>query len=98
MYTLLCWPSGRASASRAADLGLIPAFPHVAFYRSCHASELRNVTPVANLPVTWHYWVDVGTGWPPVRVLCLGEIACLICKFCLSLAVHTRSGSDHEKH
>ena len=72
----------KASASRAADLGSIPAFPVGLF----PGRDLNTGTPVAALPGAWRYGVSSGTGWPDVNVLCLDEIAGLICNFCLSVA------------
>ena len=58
------------------------------FLRSSHTSDLKIGTPVTTLPGTWHYRVSVGTGWPSVNILWLGEVECLICSFYLSVAAH----------
>ena len=58
------------------------------FSRSSHTSDLKIGTPVATLPGTWRDQVRVGTGWPGVSILCLGEVESLICNFCLSVAAH----------
>ena len=52
-------------------------------------SDLKVGTPVATLPGTWHCRVSAWTGWPDVSILRLGEIARLICNFCLSVAACT---------
>ena len=57
----------KASASRVADLGLIPAFPP--FCRSSHSGDLKIGTRVAILPGAWRYRVSAGTGWPDVNIL-----------------------------
>ena len=51
------------------------------FPRWRHAGHFR-----LSLPVAWRYRVSVRTGWPGVGILRLGEIAGLICNFCLSVA------------
>ena len=52
LWTPPLWPSGKESASRAADLGLILPFT-VFFSRSSHTSYLKIGTPVASLPGAW---------------------------------------------
>ena len=41
---------------------------------------------VGTLPGAWLYRVGVGTGWPGVSALWLGELESLICDFYLSVA------------
>ena len=53
----LLWSGGQASASRAADLGPIPAFAGGLFSGSSHTSDLEIGTPVVNLQDAWCYWV-----------------------------------------
>ena len=77
----LCWPNGKVSASRVADLGSIPAFAVGSCSKSSHTSDLKTGTPVATLPGTKRYRVSAGTGWPDVNKLCLGAIESLICNF-----------------
>ena len=77
----------KASASRAADLGSIPAFACGSFFRPSHTSDLKIGTPVATLPGAWCYRVRARTGWPGVGILRLGEVDSLICNFCLSARV-----------
>ena len=58
------WPSGKASASRAADLGSIATVCHQSFSRVSHYSALEKIgTPVATLPGASLYRVNTGTGW-----------------------------------
>ena len=59
----------KASASRAADLGLIPAFTLDLFSRSSHRTGLNIGAPVATLPGVWRHWVSAGTSWPDVSIL-----------------------------
>ena len=56
------------------------------FSGSSHTSDSKLGTPVATLPGAWRYRVSVGTGQPGVSILCLGEVASLICNFYLSVA------------
>ena len=58
------WPSGKASASRAADRGSIPALAVRLF-----SGRVMSRTLVAALLGAWRYRVSVGTGWPGVSVL-----------------------------
>ena len=53
---------------------------------SNYISDSKLGTPVAALPGTWRYGVSVGTGWPVVSTLQLGEVESLICNFCLGVA------------
>ena len=59
---------GKASASRAVDLGFDS---HLCqdFSRSSHTSDLKIGSPVATLPGTWHYTVSDETGWSGVSIL-----------------------------
>ena len=61
---------------------------------SGHSSDLNIGTPVATLPGTWCYRVSARTGWPGVGILSLGEIASLVCNFCLHMAACTLSWAD----
>ena len=60
---------------------------------SSHTSDLKIGTPDATLPSAWRYRVSVGTGWPSVSILQLGEVKekTLICNFYLSVAARTMS-------
>ena len=50
-------------ASRAPDLGSIPAFAAGLFFsRSGHTSDLKKGAPVATLPGPWRYGVSAETG------------------------------------
>ena len=51
--------SGKASASGAADLGSVPAFPAGLFPGWVVPVTLTNVTPVATLPGAFRYGVGV---------------------------------------
>ena len=77
----LGWPSGKASASRAEDMGIDPWFPLLS-----QSSDLKLGTQVT-LPSTLCYRVIDRTGWPIVCVLWMSEIASLICSFYVSVAV-----------
>ena len=44
------------------------------FSGSSHTSNIKSGNPVATLPGAWRYRVSIGTGWPSVRILLLGEI------------------------
>ena len=58
----------KASTSRAAGLSLIPALAvDVFFFWSSHTSDLKTGALAPTLP-------DVGTVWPGVSILSLGEI------------------------
>ena len=65
--------------------GLNPACARI-ISGSSHTSDLKIGTPVATLPDAWRYRVSAGTGRPGVSILWLGEVDCLICNFCLSVA------------
>ena len=75
----------KVSASRVADLGLIPAC--AAILPHSHTSDLKIGTPVVTVQGAWCYRVSAGTGWPSISIL--GEIESLICKFYLSVAACT---------
>ena len=91
-HSLHRWPGGKASTSRATDLGSILEFDsrfHCgSLSRSSHTSDFKMSTPVASLLSTWHYRVSAGTGWPSVCILWLSEKASLICNFYLSVAAY----------
>ena len=77
---------GKAYASRAADLVLLPAFSIGLFpWVIPLTSKLK--TPVTTKPGAWCYRVSATCGWPSVSKLC--ETPNLICNFCLSVAAHT---------
>ena len=66
-YALFCWLSGKASASRAADLGSIPAFAVDLF-------PVRVIPVTSELVFQWILChvpkrVSTGTGWPGVSIL-----------------------------
>ena len=75
------WPCGKESASRTANLGLIPAFAVDTFPGW--------VMPVATPSGARRYRVSAGTGRLGVSILWLGEKARLICNFYLSVAART---------
>ena len=54
------WPSGKAGSN--------PACAEI-FPGSSHTSDLKIGTPVATLPVAWHYRVSAGTGRTGVSIL-----------------------------
>ena len=56
-------------ASRAGDLGSIPAVPVNLFPDRVTPVTCKMGTPVAALPGAWRYNVSVGTGWPGVSIL-----------------------------
>ena len=64
------------------------------FSESSHTSDLNIGTPVATLPGAWRYRVSTGTGRPGVSILWLGEVECLICNFCLSVAARKTVRAD----
>ena len=76
----------KASASRAADPGSIPACAMHLFSGSSHTSDLKIGNPGAALPGAWRCKVSAGTGRPGVSMLQLSEIESLICNFYLSVA------------
>ena len=45
-------------------------------WRSSHASDKGNDSPVAILPGAWRYRVNTGSGWAGVSILRLGKIGC----------------------
>ena len=79
----------KASASRAANLGSIPACAVDLSRGSSHTSDLKFGVPVASLPGAWRYRISAGTGRRDVSMLRLGEIERVICNFCLRVAVRT---------
>ena len=76
----------KASASRAQDLRfesrLRQDFSWVESYQWLKKWHSSGCT----LPSAWRYIISVGTGWPGVSILWLGEMESLICNFCLSVA------------
>ena len=66
---LLVGPVVKASVSRAADRGSIPAFGVDFFPRSTHTSDVKTYHSVETLPGVWRYRLSVGTGWPGVSIL-----------------------------
>ena len=64
------------------------------FSGSSHTSDLKIGTPVATLPGVWRYRVSVGTSWPGVSILLLGEMESLICNFYLRLAARKIAFTD----
>ena len=51
----------KESTSRAEDPGFESRLRRD-FSGTSHTSDLKNDTPVATLPVAWHYMVSAGTG------------------------------------
>ena len=77
------------SVDRAVDLGSIPAFPVGFFTVPVYISDLHIGILVATLQGAWNYRVGVGTGWPCVCILCLGETESFSCNSYFSEAEHT---------
>ena len=63
--------------------------PTTTTIRWSHTSDLGINTPVATLPGTRHWRVCARSGQPSVSILWLGQVASLICNFCLSVATRT---------
>ena len=63
------WTSGKASSSRTAELGSIPAFTVKLFFRSSPTSDFKIDTPEAVLSGAWCYRVSAETGWCSVSIL-----------------------------
>ena len=59
----------KASASRAAVLGLIPTFGVNLFSRSSHTSDIKTGNLVAVLLGVGRDGVSAWTGWPGVSIL-----------------------------
>ena len=68
--------SGKASASRAADLCPIPTFTVDLFPRQVTPVKIGAV--VSTLPGAWHYEVSAGLGLPSVSIPLMLEIEGLI--------------------
>ena len=68
MHNRLAGPVVKASASGAEDPGFDSRLQRD-FSGSSHTSDLKIDTPVATLPVAWHYRVSTGTGLPGVSIL-----------------------------
>ena len=62
------WPSGKATGSRATDLGSIHVFAVDLVSRSNHINNLKGSSPVTTLPDAWRYRVSAGTAWPGVSI------------------------------
>ena len=77
-------PGGKVSPKRAGDRRSVPNI-----HRSSHTSDLIIGTRVATMPGARRCRVRAGSGWFDVKILPLDEIACLICKFCVSVAAST---------
>ena len=73
MHSPPLWPSGKASASRPADLGSIHDFVVEIFLGRVMLMTLNIGTPVATPSGAWCYRISAGTGWPGVSLLCPGE-------------------------
>ena len=71
------------------DLGFYSHLGCEDYYESSHTSDLQIGSPVATLPGAWRCGVSIGTGWPGVSILGLGEVESLICTFCLRVAART---------
>ena len=84
----------KASASRVADLEFDSCLCCGDFSGSSHTSELIIGTVVASLPGAWHCRVSIGTGWPGVSILWLGDVESLNCNFYLSVAACTIVWAD----
>ena len=63
------WPSGKASASRTADLGSISAFAVDLFPGRIMPVTSKLVLQWATVPGVWGYRINPGTGWPDVSML-----------------------------
>ena len=80
MCLLSQWPC-KAYALRVADPQSNPAFPVGLF--PCRVVPVKIVALVVTLRGTWQYRVIARIGWPGVSKLWVGEMASLICSFCL---------------
>ena len=85
---LVCSPRERKIQSS------IPTRAVWIFSGSSQTSDLKIGTPVATLPGAWRYGVSIGTGWPGVSILELGEVASLTCNFHPSVAACTILSAD----
>ena len=79
--------SGRLSSYSHPTSSHPPPFPR--FPRSSHNSDVKMGTLLAALPGSWIYRVSLRTGRPANSILCLDEIASLICHLYLRVAVLT---------
>ena len=59
---------------------------NLTFSWSSHTNDLKICALVATLLGAWFDRVSATTGWPGVSILWLGEIASLICSFCLKMS------------
>ena len=89
---LFCWPSGKDSALRTADLGSIPTFAVDLF-------PVRVIPVTSELVFQWILCqvpkrVSTGTGWPGVSILWEGVTVSLISNFHLHVAAHTIVWAD----
>ena len=78
----------KASAARAEDPEFESRLRWLFLSGSSYTSDLKIGTPVATLPGAWRCRVSVGTGWPGVSILWLGEAESLIWNLYLSVAAH----------
>ena len=62
--------------------------------RSSCTYDLEIGALAANLQGDWCSRVSAGTGWPRVRMLCLGEMASLVGNFYLSIAARAVVSAD----
>ena len=69
------WLCGKASSSRAVDLGLAPGKAVTGMTRPGKRSTAKEGIRVS-----------AGTGWPGVSILRQGETESMSCSFCLSVA------------
>ena len=85
----------KAFASRVADPVFSSRLCRGDSSGSSHTCNLNIGSPVATLPGTWHHSVSAETGWPGVRILCLGAVDSLFnfCNFDLSVAAYTADPS-----
>ena len=85
------WPGAHV---KSGGPGFGPCFLQGAFWGLRHITHLHVGTPVDTLAHAWRYRVSTETSWPGVSILWLGEIASLVCYFCLSVAACTCVWAD----
>ena len=89
----LCVPQNQA-------LGVCRGFvPDIQICGTHGRKDLVNATIISNAEEeeeegTWRYSISVRTGWPVVKILCLGEIETGILKFYFSVAARTTVSAD----